>query len=124
VTPAAPPRPKIPWYAYIAPAIPVVMVIAFKWPMIPAFILGTIYALLSTQFGKRTLRESVDLFHKTFYDAFPDITTIAALYEYFSAEDESLVCPVYYDRHHRREPKRLPRTWPARLPAVAPVSTR
>ena len=80
VTPAAPPRPKIPWYAYIAPAIPVVMVIAFKWPMIPAFILGTIYALLSTQFGKRTLRESVDLFHKTFYDAFPDIATIAALW--------------------------------------------
>jgi site-specific recombinase XerD len=37
------------------------------------------------------------------------LTTIAALYEYFSPEDESLVCPVYYDRHHLREPKRLPR---------------
>jgi site-specific recombinase XerD len=40
------------------------------------------------------------------------LTTIAALYEYFSAEDESLVCPVYYGRHHRREPKRLPRPVP------------
>jgi len=80
VAPAAPPRPKIPWYAYIAPAIPVIMVIAFNWSMIPAFILGTVYALVSTQFGKRTTRESVDLFHKTFYDAFPDIATIAALW--------------------------------------------
>lgn len=40
------------------------------------------------------------------------LTTIAALYEYFSAEDESLVCPVYYGRHHLREPKRLPRPVP------------
>ena len=40
------------------------------------------------------------------------LTTIAAMYEYFSPEDESLVCPVYYGRHHRREPKRLPRPVP------------
>jgi len=73
-------RVSIPWYAYIAPAVPVVMVIGFKWGMIPAFILGTVFALLSTQFGHRTLSESVDLFHKTFYDAFPDIATIAALW--------------------------------------------
>lgn len=80
VAPPMTARVKIPWYAYIAPAIPVVVVIAFKWAMIPAFLLGTIYALLSTQYGKRKLRESVDLFHKTFYDAFPDIATIAALW--------------------------------------------
>jgi len=80
VTPSPPARPRIPWYAYLAPAVPVVMVIAFKWPMVSAFLLGTAYALLSTQFGKRTTRQSVDLFHKTFYDAFPDIATIAALW--------------------------------------------
>jgi Gnt-I system high-affinity gluconate transporter len=80
VTPPVSARQSIPWYAYIAPAIPVVMVIAFKWPMIPAFLLGTTFALLSTQRGKRTLRETVDLFHRTFYDAFPDIATIAALW--------------------------------------------
>jgi len=77
---AAPTRVAIPWFAYIAPAIPVVMVIAFGWPMIPAFILGTVYALAATHFGKRTVRESIDLFHRTFYDAFPDIATIAALW--------------------------------------------
>jgi Gnt-I system high-affinity gluconate transporter len=73
-------RVSIPWYAYIAPAIPVIMVIGFKWGMIPSFILGTCYAILSTQFGRRSLSESVDLFHRTFYDAFPDIATIAALW--------------------------------------------
>jgi len=80
VAPPVRARPKIPWYAYISPVIPLVMVIAFKWPILPAFILGTVYALASTQFGNRSLRESVDLFHKTFYDAFPDIATIIALW--------------------------------------------
>ncbi|GAB4506930.1 MAG: site-specific tyrosine recombinase [Anaerolineales bacterium] len=43
------------------------------------------------------------------------LTTITALYEYFSPEDESLVCPVYYGRHHRREPKRMPRPMPIEI---------
>ncbi len=40
------------------------------------------------------------------------LTTIAAMYAYFSPDDESLVCPVYYSRHHLREPRRLPRPAP------------
>jgi H+/gluconate symporter-like permease len=80
VTISPPSRPKIAWYAYLAPAVPVVLVIACKWTMIPAFLLGILYAILATQFGKRSFRGSVDLFHKTFYDAFPDIATIAALW--------------------------------------------
>jgi Gnt-I system high-affinity gluconate transporter len=78
--PSAAVRPKVPWYAYAAPAIPVVMVIVFKWPMIPAYTLGTIYALAATHFGQRSLRESIDLFHKSFYGAFPETATIAALW--------------------------------------------
>ena len=80
VAPPAAKREPIPWYAYIAPAIPVAMVIGFKWGMIASFILGTVYAILSTQRGRRTWSQSVDLFHRTFYDAFPDIATIAALW--------------------------------------------
>ena len=80
VAPAVPGRVKIPWYGYISPAIPVILVIAFKWPMIPAFVVGIVYALLATHFGQRTLRETVDLYHRAFYDAFPDIATIAALW--------------------------------------------
>jgi integrase/recombinase XerD len=40
------------------------------------------------------------------------LTTIAALYAYYSQEDETLVCPIYYSRHHLREPQRLPRPVP------------
>lgn len=73
-------RVKIPWYAYAAPAVPVALVILLKWPMISAFIAGIVFALVATHFGKRTVRESIDLFHKAFYDAFPDIAMIAALW--------------------------------------------
>jgi len=41
------------------------------------------------------------------------LTTIAAMYNFFSPEDETLVCPVYYCRHHLREPQRLPRPVPS-----------
>jgi Gnt-I system high-affinity gluconate transporter len=74
------PSPQVPWCAYVAPAIPVVMVIAFHWAMIPAFLLGIIYAVASTHFPTRKLRQSVDLFHKTLYDGFRDIATIAVLW--------------------------------------------
>jgi hypothetical protein len=80
VAPSVRPRVKIPWYAYISPVIPVFLVIVFKWSMIPAFLVGILYALISTHFGRQSLRESVDLFHRAFYDAFPDIATIAALW--------------------------------------------
>ncbi len=72
-------RRRVPWVAYVSPAVPVVMIIAFKWPLIPAFILAILFALATTQ-GARTLGQTVDVFHKAFYDAFPDIATIAALW--------------------------------------------
>ena len=76
---AVAPRTRVPWISYLAPALPVVVIIVFKWPLIPAFLLAIIFALAATQ-RSRTLKETVDLFHKAFYDAFPDIATIAALW--------------------------------------------
>lgn len=70
---------RVPRWSYLAPAVPLTAVAFFKWPMIPAFLLGILFALLATRRG-RSLRSTVDLFHKTFYDAFPDIATIAALW--------------------------------------------
>ncbi len=67
---AATPRVRVPWISYLAPAIPVVVIIAFKWPLIPAFLLAIVFALATTQ-GSRSLRDSVAIFHKAFYDAFP-----------------------------------------------------
>lgn len=70
---------RVPRWAYLAPAVPLAAVAFLKWPMIPAFLLGILFALVATGRG-RSLRSTVDLFHKAFYDAFPDIATIAALW--------------------------------------------
>src|SRR5881628_613691 len=78
-TAVTPRRLRVPWVSYLAPLIPVFVIIAFKWPLIPAFLLAIVFALVTTQ-GQRTVRATVDLFHKAFYDAFPDIATIAALW--------------------------------------------
>jgi len=80
VVPPAVERPRIPWYACISPAVPVLLVILFKWPMIASFLAGTFFALATTQAGARTFRGTIDMFHRAFYDAFPDIATIAALW--------------------------------------------
>jgi Gnt-I system high-affinity gluconate transporter len=72
-------RPRVSWIAYLSPAIPVFVIIVFKWPLIPAFLLAIVFALVATQAG-RSAQQTVDLFHKAFYDAFPDIATIAALW--------------------------------------------
>jgi Gnt-I system high-affinity gluconate transporter len=79
VATAVAPRVRVPWLSYLSPAIPVIVIIAFKWPLIPAFLLAIVFALATTQAG-RTPKQTVDLFHKAFYDAFPDIATIAALW--------------------------------------------
>ena len=78
-TAAVTPRVRVPWLAYLSPAIPVLVIIIFKWPLIPAFLLAIVFALVTTQ-TSRTFKQTVDLFHKAFYDAFPDIATIAALW--------------------------------------------
>jgi H+/gluconate symporter-like permease len=76
--PAAP-RKRTPYYTYLVPLVPVVMIIVFKWQIIPTFLLSIVLALALT--GRdRSVQGHLNLFNKTFYDAFPDIATIAALW--------------------------------------------
>ncbi len=75
----APPRRRTPYYTYIVPIFPVLMIIIFKWEIIPTFLLSIVLALALT-WKDRTLQGHVNLFNKAFYDAFPDIATIAALW--------------------------------------------
>jgi Gnt-I system high-affinity gluconate transporter len=77
--PGAPVRKRTPYYTYVVPIFPVLMIIVFKWEIIPTFILSIVLALLLT-WKDRSLQGHVNLFNKTFYDAFPDIATIAALW--------------------------------------------
>jgi hypothetical protein len=50
-----------------------------KWEIIPTFILSIVLALVLTA-RDRTFQGHINLFNKTFFDAFPDIATIAALW--------------------------------------------
>jgi Gnt-I system high-affinity gluconate transporter len=78
-TAAAVPRKRTPYYTYLVPVFPVFMIMVFKWQIIPTFLLSIVLALVLTSKG-RSLQGSLNLFNKAFYDAFPDIATIAALW--------------------------------------------
>ena len=76
---ATQPRKRTTYYTYIVPIFPVLMIMVLKWEIIPTFIVSIILALVLT-WPDRTLQGHVNLFNKTFFDAFPDIATIAALW--------------------------------------------
>ena len=73
------PRKRTPYYTYVVPIFPVIMIMVFKWQIIPTFLLSIVLALALTA-RDRTFQGTLNLFNKTFYDAFPDIATIAALW--------------------------------------------
>jgi hypothetical protein len=72
-------RKRTPYYTYVAPVLPVLMIVLFKWEIIPTFLLSIVVALALT-WKDRSFQGNINLFNKTFYDAFPDIATIAALW--------------------------------------------
>jgi H+/gluconate symporter-like permease len=72
-------RKRTPYYTYLVPVFPVLMIIVFRWEIIPTFLLSIVLALTLT-FKDRTFQGHINLFNKAFYDAFPDIATIAALW--------------------------------------------
>ena len=78
-TAAPAPRKRTPYYTYLVPVFPVFMIMVFKWQIIPTFLLSIVLALALT-FRDRGLQGTLNLFNKAFYDAFPDIATIAALW--------------------------------------------
>jgi Gnt-I system high-affinity gluconate transporter len=78
-TAAMAPRKRTPYYTYLVPVFPVLMIMLFKWQIIPTFLLSIVLALALTA-KSRSFQGTLNLFNKTFYDAFPDIATIAALW--------------------------------------------
>jgi Gnt-I system high-affinity gluconate transporter len=74
-----PPRKRTPYYTYLVPLVPVFMILVFKWEIIPTFLVSIVLALGLT-WKDRSFQGQLNLFNKTFYDAFPDIATIAALW--------------------------------------------
>ncbi len=76
---APPPRKRTPYFTYLVPVFPVFMIMVFKWQIIPTFLLSIVLALALTA-KQRSFQGTLNLFNKTFFDAFPDIATIAALW--------------------------------------------
>ena len=72
-------RKRTPYFTYFVPVFPVLMIMVFKWQIIPTFLLSIVLALALTA-RSRSFQGTLNLFNKTFYDAFPDIATIAALW--------------------------------------------
>jgi len=73
------PRRRTPYYTYFVPVFPVAMIMVFGWQLIPTFLLSIVLALALT-WRDRSFQGHLNLFNKTFFDAFPDIATIAALW--------------------------------------------
>ncbi|MFI5338327.1 MAG: hypothetical protein ACHQ7N_00620 [Candidatus Methylomirabilales bacterium] len=73
------PARRAPWYALISPIVPVVAVMAFKWPLVPAFLAGIVFALLTT-IHYRPFRITVDLFQKALYDGFRSMAPVCAVW--------------------------------------------
>ena len=78
-TAAPPPRKRTPYFTYLVPIFPVFMIMVFRWQIIPTFLLSIVLALALTS-RQRSFQGTLNLFNKTFFDAFPDIATIAALW--------------------------------------------
>lgn len=73
------PAGRAPWYALISPIVPVIAVMVFKWPLVPAFLAGIVFALLAT-IHYRPFRVTVDLFQTAFYEGFRSMAPVCALW--------------------------------------------
>ena len=64
--------------AMLTPFIPILLVVALKWPIIPAFLVALVWAFVWTSKGK-SWKEICNLFSKTCYNGFMDAAPCAAL---------------------------------------------
>lgn len=64
---------EVPLYAILAPVIPLMLVICFKWNVNAALIVGIMYAVLTTQW-KNKFKGVLDLINKAAYDGFANVS--------------------------------------------------
>lgn len=72
-------RGDAPWYALVAPAVPIVLALGFHVPIVPSLLAGVVYALLTTtrpgKLGERALRS----LYRAFDVAAPPIVLFVAI---------------------------------------------
>ena len=72
------PEGNAPVYSFIVPIVPVLLAILAKWPILPAFIVSMVLALLLT--GRIfKIKEAVKLIAKTCYDGFSDVALLIGM---------------------------------------------
>lgn len=69
---------EVPLYAILAPVIPLMLVICFKWNVNAALIVGIMYAVLTTQW-KNKFKGVLDLINKAAYDGFANVSVTIAI---------------------------------------------
>lgn len=67
---------KVPAISLITPLIPIIMVIVFDWPIIPAFIVAILFSLLVTQ---KSVRAFINILSKTAYDGVTNVAPVIIL---------------------------------------------
>jgi H+/gluconate symporter-like permease len=60
---------KVPKIALLTPLVPLVMVLAFDWPVISSFLVGILFCIVTTQ---RQMKSAIQMLTKTVYDGISD----------------------------------------------------
>lgn len=60
---------KVGFLALLTPIVPIVLVVLLRWPIIPSFIIGILWGLITTQ---KSIKDLINTVTKTCYDGFAD----------------------------------------------------
>jgi H+/gluconate symporter-like permease len=77
------PRKGPPVYSFLSVVLPIILIVGLKLPVVTSFLIATLYAFLSTQYGQgrwRSIRETRELFETTLYDSFTSSTPVMLLW--------------------------------------------
>ena len=98
VNPAAKAEKDVPLYSILAPVVPLILVMVFKWDVNTSLIIGILYAILTTQWKCR-FRGSLDLVNKAIFDGFGNVSITVVLMMGIgmvlaAAKQEQLLTPI------------------------------
>lgn len=69
---------KISAISFLTPAIPIIMILVFKWPVVPSLLVGIIFALITT--GSFAKGKWTDLLHRSFFNGVSEIGSIIGIW--------------------------------------------
>ncbi len=71
---------KVPIYSLLTPALPLILVGVFKYPIIPAFIVAVIYGCLTTIEKREDFRQHIELIGRSLLSGIPIAASSIAIY--------------------------------------------